>query len=195
MGGPAAIVSATAATAPSSSEAGVTALTKPSSSARSPLTISAVKASCFAYVRSDPLTEEPRGPEVEAQPPLGEDGGEPGAVGAPGQIRRQREPEPGPDGHAVDLGDDRHRAVVHRQDDVAEHAHRVEVVAAGTTGAVPTPAPSQIGTGAELTPRTGQHHDARAGVGDLAERGPIATHRSPVHAFFDAGRSMVTVVM
>ena len=89
-------------------------------------------------VDPDALAEQPRGAEVEAQAPLGEDGGEPGPLGAPDHVGGQRQAEPGTHADAVDLGHHRHRAVVHGQHHVGQHPHAVEDVA----GAGPDPPPS-----------------------------------------------------
>jgi hypothetical protein len=79
-------------------------------------------------VDSDALAEQPRGAEVQAEPPLREDRREAGAVGAPRDVGGKCEAEPGADTQPVDLGDDGDRAVVDGEHDVGEDAHRVDGV-------------------------------------------------------------------
>ena len=90
------------------------------------------KGDLFGLVDPDSLAEEPRGAEVEAEPPLGEDGRKSGPFGAPDHVGRQRKSQAGPHAHAVDLGDDRYRAVVDREHHVAQDPHGVKDVARAT---------------------------------------------------------------
>jgi hypothetical protein len=126
----------------------------------------------LGLVGADALAQQPRGPEVEAEPPLGEDGREPGGVRAPGQIRGQGHAQPGPHAHPVDRGDDRHRAVVHRQHRVPEHAHGVHHRRLRALAPAATTAAGQVGPGAEVAARAGQVHGPGAREGDVPERRP-----------------------
>ena len=138
IGGPAAIVSTISRAASSSSATGTTAFTSPSSNASAALTIFAVKASSFALWTPMRWRSSHDDAEVHAEAALREDRREPGAVGAPDQVGRERETEPGADADAVDLGDDRDRAVVDGEHDVAEHAHPVDHRARSAPGAPPS---------------------------------------------------------
>ena len=118
-------------------------------------------------VEADALAQQPRRPEVEAEPALGEDRREPGPVRAPREVGGQGEPEAGAHTDTVDLGDHRHRARVDGQDDLGEHTQRVELRRrhgdAVTTTFRATTTSAEVGAGAELTARAGQQHRARAG--------------------------------
>ena len=141
-----------------------TALTNPSSSARVAAHHLGGEGELLGLVHTDALAEQPRRPEVEAQAPFGEDGGEarPGRSTRSGR-RPTRGRSPAPTATPSTLAMTGTGQSCTARTDVAEHAHRVEVVAAGTIGAAvaSAPAPSEIGAGAEVAPRTGQHHHTR----------------------------------
>ena len=176
---------------------GTTAFTNPTSSAACAAHHLRRERELLRLVHADALAQQPRRPEVEAQARAWRRS--PRSARDP-STRSCRRPARGRGPHR------RTRRRPWRSPgtgqpctastDVAEHAHRVEVgpagvgaAAAASTATPPRSAPAQKSPPAPVstTARVPEKLISRNAA-------PIATHMSPVHAFFASGRSIVTVV-
>ena len=166
IGGPAAMVAATSAVAASSDAAGTTVLTNPNSCARARVDHLGGERELLRPVHADALAQEPRRPEVEAQPALGVDRAEAGSIGAPDHVAREREAEARAHAHTVDLGDHGHRAAVHPDDGVAQHPHGVEMASFVRRA---SQSAREVGARAEVFAGAREHDHSCPRVADGAE--------------------------
>ena len=127
----------------------------------------------LGLVQPDPLGQQPRRAEVEAEAPLGEDQREPGPRRAPHHVGREGHSEAGAHGHTVHLGDHRPGAVVYGHHRVGDVAHVVHPVPAWlVSGHLLVVSGTDVGAGAEVAPRPGYDNRPGRRHRDLAEPVP-----------------------
>ena len=110
--------------------------------------------------------QQPRAAEVDRQPALGEDLGEPSAVAGIDQVASERQVHPRTDRVTVDLGDHRLLQLCERQHRLADVAHVVQHVE--TLDAVGRA--REVGSGAERVARArDDDHPILRALGDRSE--------------------------
>ena len=183
--------SPSSSTKASSSSTATTRLTSPMARASAALEHVAEQGQLLGLGHAHQPGQQPRGPVVEREAPLGEDHREAGPVRGHHQIAAQRQAQAGPDGEAVDLGDGRFGEPVQGQGHVAHAAHAQEPglgALGGRAGGV-----AQVGARAERPAGAGEDHYPVTRCARPPEDLEQFLEHEPLTAFLRWGRFMVTV--